>query len=423
MTANARFVRDHVHELRSISPDDGAGDDLEAFSRIAEGEGVRVVAIGEGAHFMKEYWSIRRRLFRHLHERFGFDVFAMEFGFAEGFVLDRWVRGEGGDDGLEEYGRAAARWGAGETMRWLRRYNRLQAARGAAVRFAGIDLPEAAGAPSTALLPFCEYAVRVEPRLEGSLREAVAICEKIDGPSSLAAAVRWRELPVEEQDRLFAILHNARLRFHALEPHYAEAGGPGAHAVALRELDAAVCTLYLLRSIGEGGVAGGLPLDVSVREHFMAQSVLWLLRAHPQSRVFLLAHNNHVQKTPVAYGAYVAAIPMGRYLQQSLGGGYRAVAVTSTARHTAEMRLDDASPTGFRVEDVPLRDARPGSVNAFLEENGLAGRPVLIDLSTDAAVDFDSIRSQSAFVDTSVKAAFDAVVSLPQVTLDDAVRF
>jgi erythromycin esterase len=131
----------------------------------------------------------------------------------------------------------------------------------------------------------------------------------------------------------------------------------------LRELDAAGCTLYLLRSIGEGGVAGGLPLDVSVRfKHFLAQSVLWLLRAHPQSRVFLLAHNNHVRKTAVAYGAYVAAIPMGRYLQQSLGGGYRAVAVAI-------------------------------------------------------------ICSQSAFVDTSVKAALDAVASLPQVTSDKDVRF
>jgi hypothetical protein len=60
--------------------------------------------------------------------------------------------------------------------------------------------------------------------------------------------------------------------------------------------------------------------------------------------------------------------------------------VTSTARHTAEMRLDDSSPVGFRVEDVPLGDAKPGSVNAFLEENGPTGRPVLIDLSANLTV-------------------------------------
>ena len=43
----------------------------------------RVVAVGEGAHFVSEYWTLRHQIIRLLHERAGFDFVAMEFGVGE----------------------------------------------------------------------------------------------------------------------------------------------------------------------------------------------------------------------------------------------------------------------------------------------------------------------------------------------------
>src|SRR5690606_29999428 len=100
----------------------------------------RVVALGEQAHFVREYWELRQRLFRFLHEECGFNLFVMEFGFAEGFQLEKWIQGEGDKNKLSDYSESASKWGASETMSWLREYN---SANKNKIRFAGIDIPEA----------------------------------------------------------------------------------------------------------------------------------------------------------------------------------------------------------------------------------------------------------------------------------------
>ena len=129
-------MKDHIYSISGICPDDNS-DDLEPLSEIVKN--VRVIAVGEGAHFMKEFWTIRQRLFKYFHQLHGFDIFAMEFGFAEGFTLQKWINGEGNGNDLEAYSKAAADWGAGDTMKWLRQYN---AQRKFAFKFVGIDLPQ-----------------------------------------------------------------------------------------------------------------------------------------------------------------------------------------------------------------------------------------------------------------------------------------
>jgi len=153
----------------------------------------------------------------------------------------------------------------------------------------------------------------------------------------------------------------------------------------------------------------------------MAQSVIWYLTQNPDNKIFLLAHNNHIQKTPVAYGDYQAAVPMGNYLQQFYGNDYCAIALTSTDNHVAEMEIDMSVPVGFRVIDKPLETSQSGSFNAFIENSDFASEITYTDLNNQDLPDFQSIRSQSAYVTTSVKAAFDGVINLPQITADKDV--
>jgi erythromycin esterase-like protein len=75
---------------RRIDPDAGL-DDLYG---LVESLGrARVVAIGESAHCVREYYLLRHRLTRLLVERCGFTVFGMESGFSEGLDVDAWVLG------------------------------------------------------------------------------------------------------------------------------------------------------------------------------------------------------------------------------------------------------------------------------------------------------------------------------------------
>jgi len=79
-----QFIQNNVYRINGICPDDDS-DDLKPLSDIMEN--ARVIAFGEGARFMKELWTIRQRLLKHFHQRHGFNLFAMEFGFTEGFKL------------------------------------------------------------------------------------------------------------------------------------------------------------------------------------------------------------------------------------------------------------------------------------------------------------------------------------------------
>ena len=408
-----RFIQNQVYTINGIYPDDGF-DDLSPLSEIMEN--ARIIAVGEGAHFMKEFWTIRQRLFKYFHQRHGFDIFAMEFGFAEGFTLRKWINGEGSENSLESYSKAAAEWGAADTMKWLRQYNERQ---GFTINFAGIDIPEAAGDLLPALLPFYEYVEKVEPALCAELEEAIAISGKFAGLSAVVSAYKWKELPEREQCRLTAILNKVYLRLQSLKPCYINRSSVFDYEAALHELRAAICADYMIRSTADSTLA--LPLDMSVRECFMADMAMWHLKNSPCGKIFLIAHNNHIQKTPVAYGEYQSAIPMGYYLKQRLGDDYRCIALTSSDDHIAEMKIDVSLPVGFKVLDVPLENPVQGSFNAFLEDNGLAKEITFTDLRAPSGIDFSAIRSQSAYVTTSVKEAFDGVINLPNVSIDKTV--
>ena len=113
--------------LRTCAP--GAPvDDLEPLAERLSG--VRIVAIGESAHFVREYALLRHRLLRFLVERCGFTAFAMESGFSEGLAVNAWTCGGPGDldvlcrDGLSyRIGRcpevrAQLRWMRAASVHW-----------------------------------------------------------------------------------------------------------------------------------------------------------------------------------------------------------------------------------------------------------------------------------------------------------------
>lgn len=414
------WIREHATSLTTLDPD-APLDDLEPLRDIV-GD-ARVVAIGENAHFIREFWLVRQRLLRFLVERCGFTVFALEFGLAEGFALDPWLQGAGRDEDLAKVSPAADAWGARDAMHWLRGYN---AASTRPVRFAGIDIPEAGGSLLPALHPVADYLREVDPEVTPDIDTAIAIASKFAGLSAARAAPAWARLDVAEQDALTARLNRLLLRFRGVEPTYVSRSSQQRFDIALRQLEAAVHADYMVRGMSKLFTGAGLTADSSVRERYMADSVRWHLdHADAGTRIVLAAHNNHIQKTPVTFGGHLYAHPMGQHLRRQLGDAYLALAVTSTADHTAEMRLDESVPVGFTVGDVPLAPPEPGSVEAAITAAGLARGHSLIDLrkaprpGQDDGETIDRIRSQSAYMHTPVHDAFDAVLTIPTVTVDE----
>jgi erythromycin esterase len=155
--------------------------------------------------------------------------------------------------------------------------------------------------------------------------------------------------------------------------------------------------------------------------------VRWHLdRLAPDARLVVIAHNNHIQKSPVIYEGYPTALPMGHHLARDLGGHYRAVGLTHTAGHVPDMVWPaEDSPVGFRVETVTMDAPPPGSLERALADAGLDAEITLTDLrSPDPAVtSLERIRSQGAVMDLPVAQTFDAVLCTPTATTDGTITF
>ena len=89
-TSTARLSDEALMPLRTLDPTEPL-DDLEWLGQ-AIGD-ARVVAIGESAHYNREFFQLRHRLLRYLVERHGFSAYAMETGFVEGWLVDNRIRG------------------------------------------------------------------------------------------------------------------------------------------------------------------------------------------------------------------------------------------------------------------------------------------------------------------------------------------
>lgn len=419
LDSRAERLRRQVSDLRSIAPEEPL-DDLEALRDII-GD-ARVVGLGEGAHFIEEFWSVRQRLVRFLHERLGFDIVAAEFDLAEGEDLARWLVDPTDTRPLREVSRGAADWGMASTSQWLRSWS---ATLDEPPRFVGLDAPNGGAAVAATLSSVGAYLREVDPHAAPVLEQIGAIVSHLAGSSGARTAAAWSTLTQAEQDALTAGLARLRRRVDALEPLILERSDEAQFRRARQQIDALAVADYALRVNAAMQRGEEALLDHSVRDRFMADSVLALLAREPAARVVILAHNAHVQKQPVVWGDHLSAYPMGLYLQRTLGDDYRVVGTTTTGDRTSEMQLAPETEVGFRVAEAKLDVPEPNSIEAGLLAAGLGDRTSLIALraAAEAGFTFDRIRAQSGYLTTDVAAAYDAIVSLPSLTIDRNLGF
>ncbi|MEU9834452.1 erythromycin esterase family protein [Streptosporangium sp. NPDC048047] len=408
------WLGDHAAPLTHLDPE-APLDDLEPLRELVGA--ARVVAIGENSHFITEFSLMRRRILRFLTERCGFTVLAFEYGFSEGFPLDAWAQGEGPDDELRARLAEAIPVGVGEPLRWMRRHN---ASAGVPVRFAGIDVPAAGGSLLPALAPVADYLREADPEVLPMIQEAMRIAGSFAGASAASAAPAWTRLTAAEQDALSAALMRLLMRFRAVEPLYVSRTGRDGYDIALRRLEAACAADYGFRAMAGLFAGTGLTADTSARDVYMAGSVLWHLeRLGPAARIVLAAHNAHIQKTPVSFDGHLTGLPMGQHLHHALGDDYVALALTSSAGHTADMRPDEDARFGFTIDDTELQPPEPGSVEAAFAEAGLGLSIADLRRAPRETPGPDRYRIQSAYLHTPVLDAFDAVLTTPVSTVAD----
>jgi erythromycin esterase len=400
-TALAGYTADHAVPLNTLDPD-APFDDLEPLA--ARFRAARVVAIGESAHFVREFYSLRHRMLRFLVERCGFTVFAMESGFSEGLEVDSWIRGGAGDlETVSDRG-ITYRMGRCPEMRahlsWMRT---------ASVPFFGLDVPGSAASPLPALRNIRRYVAGADPDTVPLVDQLINQVEKYASESTLTALAAYTRLDRTDRDAMTAGLADLAVRFDAKQG----SAVPDAHEVVRHELRLACLLDHSLRNQAAQMLAGAAAHPaVSARDRGMAESVFWILdRFGPDTKIVIGAANNHIQRAPFTMPAFELSVA-GTHLAHRLGDAYVAIAVTSTGGTTTTRRADAAAPGGVEVSGAELGPPVKGSIEAVL--SGLS----VVDLrgARGHVAGPDSIRVMDTYQPTPVLDAYDLVVNIPRVS-------
>ncbi|MGW1076178.1 erythromycin esterase family protein [Streptomyces sp. NPDC002537] len=420
-----RWVTTHSSRLAGLGPGAAMGDpldDLEPLRGLVGG--ARVVALGENSHQIREFALLRHRILRFLVERLGFTVYAMEYGAAEGRAVDDWVQGGPGDiDDLLAPGNIK---GLGQpvecrdTLRWLRGHN---AGAPRPVRFVGCDIPMAGGSLAPVLEPVAAYLATVDPGALRFLDAALEISEPIAGGTVMVPAYARLGLDPAVQDRLTTALARLLGRFTDLREIYTERSGPMAYGTALSDVRAAVTTDRAQRAMAEALAGAPDSLDFAARERCLADTLLeFLERSGSGTRVVLVGHNAHIQRSANRADGPLGLTTMGNLLSRALGTDYVPLALTGNGGETVENVPDRDHPLGMRWGRAATPEALPDSVEALFA--GVPGEPALVD--TRALRGYarrrglpEPVRTRldTAFIEIPVLEAFDGVICVPDTTI------
>lgn len=409
----SNWIAANAVHLSTMNPDDPL-DDLEPLRNITDD--TRVIALGESSHFIKEFCTLRHRILRFLVEHCGFTIYALEFGFSEGFPINKWVHGDGGNSDLAKYlDHFYYPPQLHETFRWMRNYN-LTTDR--FIEFAGLDIPRNGGSFFPSLHVVQEFLTKADPDALPMLAIAAELAKKIDGFSTAQSASLLHNLSPSEKNALTASVARLLYRLEAMAPVHISEYGQKEYDTVFQHLKS-VCYLdYNSQAMADFMADKGLPGDMGAKDKFMADSVLWHLKnSVPDSKMVLVAHNAHIQKTPITYDGFLSCLPMGQRLAYELGNDYMAFGITSESGNTAALYPDENSKFGFRIESTTLEKPIPESIeaclaNADLQFGFISFRNIPEGLEVPKKIRFDS-----EYLETSVIEAFDGVFQVPVSTV------
>ncbi len=372
-----------------------------------------MVAIGENSHYIAEFAVLRSRLVRRLVTEFEFGVLAVESGFAEGHLVDQWVRG--GPGKVEEVARHGFtfRFGDAPEMHELLQWARAHNAAGGRLRFAGLDVPGSGGSAEPALRRVREYLLAATPESVALVDDAIEACRSYSAANNGLAPARYAALSPARRDAATAALARVVLQLDALQP----GSDPDALAIARHHALGALRLDEHLREIVALAGPSRPASTVSSRDVYQAETVRLLHLLHgPQTRIVLLVHNAHAQRVPAQLLPGVWARTLGCRLSDALGADYLAVGVTALAGQTADARADEQAPHGIQLFTRPLGPPAADSVERAVADGGMGEEPVVLDVrAARGAAGPWSIRHVSSHLPVEVTRAFDLLVCLPRM--------
>ena len=362
-------IRQHAIEL--------SGDPRQYDALIdAIGE-ARVVMLGEATHGTHEFYRERAVITQRLIEEKGFAGVAVEADWPDAYRVNRYVRGQSGDENAAESLGDFERfpmwmWRNADVLdfvRWLRAYNDMQSEDRRA-GFYGLDLYSLRGSIQAVLA----YLSRVDPEAANRARLRYGCFDQFDDDmqqygygASLGTTPSCERAVVDElvelqrkrgaygrrdgADDFFFAAQNARLVRNA-EAYYRSMFGTRVESWNLRD------------------------------EH-MAQTVRELLTFLDQrqsgARLVVWAHNSHLGDARATDMGHSGELNVGQLVREHFGAASVNIGFTT---HTGTVTA--ASEWNAPPERKRLRPSLPGSYERMFHDSGM--RSFLLPLARDAAL-------------------------------------
>lgn len=371
-------------------------------AKIAELVGdAKIVAIGENNHHVHEFGDLRNRLLQHLVEHHGFRVLAFESGFAEGKLVEDWLKGAPGD--VTDIGRDGFTFSLGESpeahemLTWLRE-------RGD-VAYYGLDVPSSAGSPVPSLDAVRAYLSTVDPEASSLVDAAIEATKGYASVSSADAPAKYAALDDAAKDKATAALTRLKTHLTSLRPDYGDTAVAEHHVEGALRVDAYLAEVAAMMS-------GAAPaLQSGSRDAYMADTVRLIRRLHGDAtKIVVMLHNGHLQRVPFSPFPGLTSPSAGTHLAAEFGDDYFALGLTAVEGETTGLKPDATARLGFTVYRQELDAPADGSVEAE--------GPGLVDLRARRGTEGpQSIRHAHLFNPVDVVEAFDALVCFPKSTV------
>ena len=320
--------------FRTVEPDDSDVSDLAPFRRIV-GD-ARVVAVGESAHGIHEFYRIKDRLFRYLVSELGFTAFVLESGFAEALAVNEWIMG--GPGNIDDIAPAGVCYSFDtedlrDQFRWMRAWNTTHDRK---VRFYGLDVPGSGTKPLPAIQA-CLNRLAPSPSDIELLRRA-ELGDRFQVP------IFYGDLSQAERDGLWQGVSGLAARAEAAQDD-----------IALR------CArgVDVIRPAIEGELGGRLTPGDNPRDAFMADTVQWILQR--EKRIMISAHNAHIMKRDL-----MGMPVLGTYLDPALESDM--VIIGTTFAEGKVIRVNKLiDPKNWTIELAPLSSPPQGTLDAAMD--------------------------------------------------------
>ncbi|WP_063732985.1 erythromycin esterase family protein [Streptomyces sp. RTd22] len=347
--ANARTTADPVRELARVAQplrttEPGAPDgDLRPLGRMVGS--AKIVGLGEATHSSRQFFTMKRRVFRYLVEEKGFTTFALEAPWSTGLVLNSYVlygKGEPEKIMRKEFQSSYRIWNTREyldLLRWMRAHNVRHP--GHPVRFMGEDNGYAGPQLFDAVTDYVSaHHPRLLPEFRRSyraLRPTGSVEETVN--ENLAKPIAERERTATDVRRAYELLR---------------AQGPDGdrkayewvlqHARAISQTG----TLYAYYDLSDPQKIARAML---YRDQIMAENTVWWQR-HTGHRMLLSAHNGHVSYESDNPEQYPKT--QGEFLRETVGAAYVNIGYTFGRGSFNAMDLTDPEESYRRFSVDPL---------------------------------------------------------------------